>query len=83
MNIFKFLNVCWKNDVNKMKFYYYKSVELYENIQFYRLRSKNNLIMIFIEIRSKMEKQKIFNKADIINDNKGKYIWSVIIKKKN
>jgi hypothetical protein len=39
-------------------------------------------LTIKLDIRAKMEEQKILNKDEIINDKDSKYIWSVIIKKK-
>jgi hypothetical protein len=35
-----------------------------------------------LEIREKLETQKVIDKSEIINDNSAKYLWSIIIKKK-
>ncbi len=35
-----FIKDCLARDKNRIKMVYYKSIELYENFEFYRLRSK-------------------------------------------
>lgn len=84
--LLKFLKTCFLNDMRIIKTTYYRSVVFYENIEYYRLRSNRNYIILFLyflEIRELMEKQKIINKSDILSDKNTKYVWSIIIKRKN
>ena len=43
MNFKLLLKQCFNNDKYRLKYLYYKSVEFYENIEFFRLRSKKIL----------------------------------------
>lgn len=41
-NLKLFIKECISNDKKRIKLFFYRSIEAYENFEFYRLRSKKN-----------------------------------------
>jgi len=63
-----------------MKLIYFRLVELHQNLDYFRLRG---ILKLNLEIRKKMESKKIIDKKALQDKKNEKWIWTIILKKKN